>query len=334
MLNAVSPGRSESRSEFQPYCPSAVPSPLHKVTGPHFAARSIVPSSGSYGGLPQLLPPKTIDDHFFMTNEHLDVVGKTTWDRLDAFSKEQKSTSEAKHEQMLALIDKRFKQLSSGVDTVKETTSRVEECLNRVDGVTDNQRDMYATLTTVKDSIKETIPDALEEHDKKMTRMEAEMKEMKQMIQALQKSLEQKATEAKSVRQITPGGQSNTPNTAQPPFPSYDQRSQHPLPGFYGSTPEVVREAPSVMQHGMSSPPDGHNDPRLGYQNGNQWPARPGYPGRNGKEERPPYPASPYLYNGGGQYGNGYGGSGYPSYDYSGSPPDARFAFNNQGQAK
>jgi hypothetical protein len=320
MLNTVSPDRSESHGEFQLYCPSAVPSPLHKVSGPHFSAPSVAPSAGSFSAFPQLLTPKTIDDHFFMTNEHLDVVGKTTWDALEKFNKEQRSTSQAEHDEMSALINRRFKQLSSHLDTVNETANRVEVSIDRAAELADNQHNIYATVNTIKDSIKETIPEALREQDKKMTSMEAEMKEMKQIIQALQKSLEQKAAD--------------TPNTAQPPFPPHNQRSQHSIPGQYGGASELV--AQPVMQHGMSSPQDGHNDSRHGYQNGNQWAARPGYGGRSSKEERPSYPANPYLYSNGSQYSNGYGGGGggYPPFGYPASPPDQHFGFNHQGQSK
>ncbi|KAI4956234.1 hypothetical protein J4E91_000445 [Alternaria rosae] len=303
MLNAASPGRSESQGDFQLYCPSAIPSPLHKISGPPFSARASVPS-GSYSAIPQPLPPKSIKDHFFMTNEHLDVVGKTTWDALETFGKEQENISQARHDDTLALINRRFKQLSSHLDAIKETANRVETSIDRVREVADSQHNIYATVNTIKDSIKETIPDAFKEQDKKMTCIEAEMKEMKQIIQALQKSMDQKAAE--------------TSNTPQPPFPSHNQRSPHSLHGHCGNIPEVVRDLQPVMQHGMSSPQDGHSDARLGYQNGNhngnQWAARTAYAGRNGKEERPSYAANPYLYNNGGQYSSGYSGGGYPPF--------------------
>ncbi|KAI4605727.1 hypothetical protein J4E80_010510 [Alternaria sp. BMP 0032] len=323
MLNTVSPGRSESHGDFQLYCPSAVPSPLHKISGPPFSAHASVPS-GSYSAITQPLAPKTTEDHFYMTNEHLDVVGKTTWDALEKLAKDQERTSQARHDDTLALINRRFKQLSSHLDAVKETTNRVETSIDRVREVADNQHNIYATVNTIKDSIKETIPDAMKEQDKKMAIMEAEMKEMKQIIQALQKSMDQKAAEP--------------PHTPQPPFPSHNQRSPHSLPSHYGNIPEVVRELQPVMQHGMSSPQDGHNDARLGYQNGHQngnhWTARPAYAGRNGKEERPSYAANPYLYNNGGQYSSGYSGGGYPPFGYSANSTDQDFGFNNQGQPK
>lgn len=55
MLNTVSPGRSESHGEFQPYCPSAVPSPLHKVPGPQISAQLMIPSGGSCNAFPSTL---------------------------------------------------------------------------------------------------------------------------------------------------------------------------------------------------------------------------------------------------------------------------------------
>jgi hypothetical protein len=332
MLNTVSLSRSQSHGEFHAYCPSAVPSPLHKVSGPQVSARSIVPSGGSHGTFPPPFAPKTVDDHFFMTNEHLDVVGKTTWDLLETFNKQQNSASKARQQEVLALTNKHFEQFSSQLVVVKDNTGRIDACLDRVDGMTDNQHNMYTTLNTIKDSIKETIPDALKEQDKKMASMEAEMKEMKQMLQALQKSAEQKATEAKAIQQITPASQGNAANMAQPPFPSHNPRSQHSHPGYYGGNTDVVRDGHSVMPHSMTSPQDSYNDFRLGHQNGQQWAARPGYAGRNSKEERPSYTTNPYVHGMGAQY-NGYGG-GYSPYEYSPnplSPPDAHLVFNNQG---
>ncbi|KAL1796646.1 hypothetical protein ACET3X_005186 [Alternaria dauci] len=331
MLNTVSPGRSESHGEFQPYCPSAVPSPLHNVSGPLVSAQSVMPSGGSHGAFPSLFPPKTIDDHFFMTNEHLDVVGKTTWDLLETFNEKQKSMSNARQEEMLALISTRFEQISSQLVAVKENTKRID------DSIVENQQKVHASITSMSECIKETIPKAFAEQDKKMTSMEAEMREMKQIVQALQKSAEQKsaeqkATEARALQYYTPTGQGNAANTSQPPFPSHNARPQHSVQSYYGGNTEVVRDGHAVMPHNMAPLQDSHNDPRFGYQANNQWTGRPGYASRNTKEERPSYPTNPY-HNMGGQYNNGYDGS-YSSYAYSPSslsPPDQHFAFNNQG---
>jgi hypothetical protein len=268
-----------------------------------------------------------------MTNEHLDVVGKTTWDLLETLNKQQKSTSKSRQEEMLELINTHFEQFSAHLGTIKETAKRVEDCMDRADGMADNQHSICASINSVSDCIKETIPKALAEQDKKMANMEAEMKDMKQIIQALQSSVEQKATEVKAVQQSTPTGQGNAGNMPQPPFPLHNTRSQHSPPSYYGGNTEVVRGDHPVMPHSMASPQDSHNDPRLVYQSGQQWASRPGYGGRNSKEERPSYPTNPYLHNIGAQYNNGYSGS-YSSYDYSPNslgPPDQHFVFNNQG---
>ncbi|KAG9189338.1 hypothetical protein G6011_06206 [Alternaria panax] len=332
MLKTVGPGRSESHGDIQPYCASAVPSPLHRVACSQISACSVMPSGGSYGAFPPLFPPKTIDDHFFMTNEHLDVVGKTTWDLLDTLEKQHKSTSRARQEETLALINTRFEQISSQITTLDDNAKRIDKCLDRANGIVDNQQNIYASINSVSDCVKETIPKTLVEQDKKMTGMEAEMKEMRQIIQALQKSVEQKATEAKAVQQSTPPGQGNTANIPQPPFPTHNSRSQHSLPSYYGANTEVIRDGHAVMPHSMASPQDSHSDPRFGCQANNQWTTRAAYTSRNPKEERPPYLANPY-HNMGGQYNNSYDGT-YSSYAYSPdslSPPDQHFAFNNQG---
>jgi hypothetical protein len=326
MLNTVSPGRSESHGEFQPYCPSAVPSPLHKVPGPQISAQLMIPSGGSCNAFPPLFPPKTIDDHFFMTNEHLDVVGKTTWDLLETFNEKQKSTSNARQEEMLALVSTRFEQISSQLVAVKDSAKRIDDC------IVDNQQNIHASINSISDCVKETILKAFAEQDKKMTSMEADMREMKQIIQALQKSVEQKATEAKALQQYTPTGQGNAASISQAPFPSHNPRSQHSVQSYYGGNSEVIRDGHSVLPHNMVSPQDNHNDPRFGYQANNQWTTRPAYSNRNTKEDRTSYPTNPY-HNMGGQYNNGYDGS-YSSYAYSPhslTPPDQHFTFNNQG---
>ena len=75
----------------------------------------------------------------------------------------------------------------------------------------------------------------------------------------------------------------------------------------------------------MMSPQDNQSDPRLGYQ----WAGRSGFPGRNGKEDRP-YPTNPYHTNSVGHYNSPYAG-GYAPYP---SPPDQNFPFNGQGQGQ
>ncbi|EOA83221.1 uncharacterized protein SETTUDRAFT_119828 [Exserohilum turcica Et28A] len=321
MLNTASPGRSESHGDFRPHCPSAVPSPLHRAPVLVPAARAIAPPSSSFGPFPPPLAPKSIDDHFFMTNEHLDVVGKTTWDLLEMFNKQQKSVSKARHDQLAALISKHSDEMRSWFDAVKENTSQIAECMDRVDGMVSSQGNVYATLETLKDSVEEGIPKMLTEQEKKMASMEAEVKELKQMVQALHKSSEQKASEAKTGGYGAGAGQGNSPNKG------YGQG----FGGYLGAGPEAINLHDN---RGPASPPESQNDSHVGYQNGSQWGGRSGYLGRNNKEERPLYPTNPYHFaNGGGHFTTGYSGS-YSPFNYSPNAPDQQYPFNNHGQAK
>ncbi|RMZ67803.1 hypothetical protein GMOD_00003831 [Pyrenophora seminiperda CCB06] len=333
MLNNVSPDRSETRSETQsesqPLSLSAMPSPLHNVSGHIMPMRPHTMPHGTFGASPRNMP-KTVEDHFFMTNEHLDVVGKTTWDLLEGIHKYDKGKSKAKQEQLLVHIDKRTAQIKSHMDAqisktneeaaraIDDCAKRIQERTDRVVDIADNQHKAYATLSSVSESVKETIPNALAEQDKKMASMQAELSDMKQLLQGMQKMLEQKQTEAKAVQQHGAApDQSHTLNRV----------SSLGIASYTGA----ASEAGNMHENrGMIPPQDNQMDPRLGYQ----WSARSGFPSRNGKEDRP-YPTNPYHAPNGGHYNSPYAG-GYSSYNYNPSPPDQNFPFNGQGpgQAK
>ncbi|KAF1942282.1 hypothetical protein EJ02DRAFT_502973 [Clathrospora elynae] len=333
MLNTVSPGRSVSHGDFQPNCPSAVPSPLHKASGSLTPGQTVVPPHGSFSPWPQP-SPKCIDDHFFMTNEHLDVVGKTTWDLLDMFHNQQTDTSKAKHEQLVGLVEKHVEEIKGQITTVNEKADRTAD-------IAANQHKMCASLDSLKDFVKENVIKSLSEQNKKTSGIEVQMQELKQMVHTMQKLLEQKLPESKIVQQHVPTAGMSTPNTAHSPLPPPNHRPQPPLAGYYGTSTEVGRDGPPPMPHlhdnrSMSSPQDGPVDSRGGYNTpyGQQWAARPGYPGRDNKEDRTPLPATanPYHFANSGQYGNGYAG-GYSSFNFTPSPPGLHYGFN-PGQAK
>lgn len=314
--HAISPSRSESHGDFLPQCLSAVPSPLHKAPLSLPTARPVMPTNAPANPLQQPLSPRSIDDHFYMTNEHLDVVAKTTWDLLEMFNKQHRNRSRSRHDQM----NKRFDEAKLQLNALQENAVHVRERMDRVDSVMAKQDDIHATLHVLKDSAKEGIGSVLAEQGAKMASMQAEIKELKQMVQALQKTFEQKATEDKASQLSVVSAQNNTPNRA------YSQ-------GFacnHGTSSELG----NMHDHrGNMSPLDGPGDARLGYQHGHQWAARPGYLGRNGKDDRPPYPTNPYHMANGGPYSTGYAG-GYAPFGYSPGSPEQHYPFNSHGQAK
>lgn len=316
MLDNVSPIGSESHGDFRPHCLSAVPSPLHKAPVLVPIARPLVPPNVNFVPFPPPLSPKSIDDHFFMTNEHLDVVGKTTWDLLEMFSKQHKNTSKERHEELVALFNKHYDDFKSQLNKLEENVIRIHEYMSRFDSITTNHDNVYATLDLLKNNINEGIPDTLTDQGKKMASMESEIKELKQMLQVMQKSSEEKAGQLCIV-----SGQSSTPNK------SYPQ-------GFAENHGPVSDTGNVIDNRGMMSPPDVANDGRVGYQGG-QWAARAGYLGRNSKEDRPSYPTNPYHFASGGHFNAGYSGSSYSPFGYSPSSSDQQYPFNsNHGQAK
>ncbi|KAJ6196103.1 hypothetical protein J3E72DRAFT_220900, partial [Bipolaris maydis] len=311
MLDTVSPSGSESHGDFRPHCLSAVPSPLHKAPVLVPTARPLAPPNANFGPFPPHRSPKSIDDHFFMTNEHLDVVGKTTWDLLEMFSKQHKNTSKEKHDELVALTNKRYDDFKSQLNKLEENVIRIHEYMSRFDSITTNHDNVYATLDLLKNNINEGIPDTLADQGKKMASMESEIKELKQMLQAMQKSSEERAGQPCIV-----SGQNSTPNK------SYSQPQ-----GFAGNYGPVSDVGNVVDNRGMMAPPDIANDGRVGYQGG-QWAARAGYLGRNSKEDRPSYPTNPYHFASGGHFNAGYSGSSYSPFGYSPSSSDQQYPFN------
>jgi hypothetical protein len=328
MLITTTSGRSDSHVGFQPHCLSAVPSPLHRASGPLVSARSTVPSNGSVGAFaPQT--PRSIDDHFFMTNEHLDVVGKTTWDLLEKMRVQQALHFKTYEDKMMEVADRNF----------KDTESKMTSLYEKFDRFSDDQQKLLAIVDELVELVKKHEDEALAEKEKKGTNVDAQLKELKQMIQDLQKSSEDKLAESKHVQQQAVTGQVNTPNTSHSQFLPPSQRSQTSIASYYASA-EAGRESQQTVHandnRGMASFQDGHNDLRGGHPNGHgvQWSGRPGYAGRNSKEDRMPYPGTtdPYHYPTVGQYHNGYAG-GYSPYAFSPNAPEQQYPFI-QGQAK
>jgi hypothetical protein len=313
MPNAANLRASESHGDFQPRCPSAVPSPLHKAPVPMPAARPLVAPNASFGPFPPPLSPKSIDDHFFMTNEHLDVVGKTTWDLLEMFSKQHSNASKARHDELMALTKKYYDCTVLKVDAIADKINSMQESMKRLDSIARSHDNIYATLDMLKDNVSDGIPRALTDQDKRMASMEADIKELMQMLQALQNS-----SAEKTGQHAVDGEQNTTPNKG------YAQGF-----GNHGPGPDLsnLHDNRSVMP-----PLDSQNDGRIVYQNG-QWTARPGYMGRNSKEDRPSYPANPYHFANAGHYNAGYSGS-YSPFGYSPGTADQQYPFNSHGQAK
>jgi hypothetical protein len=330
MLNGVSPHRGGFDGEFQPNCPSAVPSPLHKMTSPITPMQALPIPRDLSGAFEPFRSPKTLDDHFYMTNEHLDVVGKSTWDQIETLKKEQFEAFNNKHAQLITTMEQHIDEVKMQVDSVSE----------KVDRTTEQGHNVQTKLDRLFEFIKDDVVDLLAAQDKKATSLEQSVKELQKMVQNMQKTLEQKLSEPRIGQQHGTAVSAPAANATTSPFPLPAHRSQPSLAGYYGNMTESGREGQPPMPHiqdhrsnGLAQ--DTQNDPRAGYGTnyGQHWGPRTGYPGRNGKEDRPYSGTNPYNFasNGagaGGQFSSGYSG-GYPAYN----SPEPHYGFN-QGQTK
>jgi hypothetical protein len=293
-MNDSSPGTAGTAGTFRPYCPSAVPSPLYKNDNTPVPTQSLMcsppPMMPNVMGLWGSPPSKSIDDHFYMTNEHLDVVGKTTYDILATFSKDMMTTMKSGHDHISGLVEK-------GIEELK---SEVERIGKKADDGTHRDREIGAKLDQLLDCIKGEVFDALNEQGKKAAELGMTVDELRKTVEALQQSIERLNNQSYPV---------------PAPAPS--------LGGYYGNGSGREGQAPPVplMQENVNvtNTHDAYNDTRgMGYGSGyGQGGHRGGYHGRSTREERSPYlGTNPYHFSNGGQYKSGYMGG----YSYNMSP--------------
>lgn len=298
MLNGGSPSAAGTPGTFRPHHPSAVPSPLCKNNGPPIPIQPIMCSPPPAMNLWSSPPSKSIDDHFYMTNEHLDVVGKTTYDVLATFSKDIMATIKSKHENVIGLVEKR----------VEEVKSQIEFIAQGADGNANRDREIGAKLDELLRCIKNDVAGALDEQGKKTAELEVTVKELRKTVEGLQQSMERVHSQPHPEQAMAP--------SSAPSFGSY----------WGGGAIRDVQAAPMPpMQenHNATNTQDAYNHSRAGYGSsyGQQRGHGGGFQGRSGKEERSPYlGTNPYHFGNGGQYSNGYMG-GY-SYNFSPNPAE------------
>lgn len=303
MLHGVSPQRNDSVNDFRINCPSAVPSPLHRIPSIRGGAPVQAMDSGPHipGPGPVRLPftPKTIDDHFYMTNEHLDVLGKASWDHIEAVRKALFTSASTRQTAIMNILDAHFSGIKMQIDSVSE----------KADRTTEQNHNIHTKLDELFDFIKGDVMGALSTQNKQTAALEKDVKELQKVVQNVQQALEKKHSETVASQQH--------PSAALTPAPVH--RSQTSLAGYYGNTTEAGREGQPFTQHLPSHGSNGyiqepHNDPRAAYGGsyGQQWGPRASYTGRGSKEDRPYSATNPYNFangaTGGAQYGNGYTG--------------------------
>lgn len=325
MLNGPSP-RTDSNGDFRILCPSAVPSPLHKIPGPHVAMQ---PMPRSNIGTPHAGPwasprsHKTIEDHFFMTNEHLDVVGKTTYDALDMYSKQQVSAMNAKHEQLVVLVEKHTEDLKSQISSVNE----------KADDASNKTHNVCLKLEQLEKFLKDDVVGAMMEQTKKTAEMETSFREIQKAMTHMQQTVERLSEPKPGPNDaVTTALPSSVVSSALPhAVPTH--HSQSALTGHYGNFNDAGRDEqppmPLLQDHTVSNNYDSHGDPRGNYSSNWQsqaWNGRSTYQGRNKGETASYAGTNPYHFGNGGQYGNGYM-NGYSSYNFSPSTSDQAYAY-------
>ncbi len=295
MLNSLNQGN------FVSNCASAVQSPLNNTGAPLVQSPPNPPAQGPFRPAWQPRTPNTVDEHFYMTNEHLDVVGKTTWDLLETAKQQNLKMLNSRQDQISALVEKRFEDIKSQIAASNEMAESASK----------KHDDLFGSFDKLYSYITQDIADTLASHEKKTAALETQVTELQKTVQTLRQWLEQKFTD------IKPGCPVSTFSNPNTPLPIH--RSQPVMAGYYGNGPEYVQENQSPMPNlhdNRSTAPmhETHHDHRIGHSNGygQQW-GRQGYTGRISKEDRTPY-GSPYHF--GGQFSSGYA-PGYSSYGFS-----------------
>lgn len=303
MLHGVSPNRSDSNGDFRANCPSAVPSPLHKVLVGRVPMQPMDPLVRSPEPLRLPFTPKTIDDHFYMTNEHLDVMGKSSWDHVETVRKELLESSNHMEAKVISTIETQVQELKVRIDSAHE----------KADRATEQSHDIHTKVEELVEYIKRDVMGAFAAQNKQLGDLDRDIKELHKTVNSMQQLLEQKQSENKTNQQNA--------STTLTPLPN--PHSQTSLAGYYGNLTESGREGQSQVQHMpehriSGHMQDPHNDPRTGYSGnyGQQWAPRAGYQGRGSKDDRPYSATNPYTFANGSANSTQYSG-GYSGYSYN-----------------
>jgi hypothetical protein len=324
MLDVAST-RTDSNGNFRAFCPSAVPSPLHKLNRPHVPMQPVPMLRGGNGTpiagpfVSPRTPHKTIEDHFFMTNEHLDVVGKTTYDALDSFTQRQISAANAKHEQLVVTIDKHIEGLQAQIGLVND----------KADDASNQTHNVSLKLDQLEKFLKDEAIGYMKEQTKKAAEMESSLKEMQKAMAHMQQTVE-KLSETKVPSQHSASSALATAVAHAAP----NHHSQPALNNYYDASRDDHSPMASLQHRNVSDNFDSHGDQRGNYGANWQsqaWNGRSTYHGRNKGETSSYAGTNPYQFGNGGQYSSNYM-NGYPSNYYSPTSPEQAYAYSKQSQ--
>jgi hypothetical protein len=260
-------------------------------------------------------PDRTIEEHFYMTNEHLDVVGKTTWDAVDMHTKQQISTTNTKHDQLLAMFDKYVEGLQSEISLINK---KVDEGVSQTQSV-------VSKLDQLEKFLKTEVIGAMTEQMKKTVEVESNIKETQKAMVHMQLTVD-KLSESKST--------STHPATGMMPHTTPVHQSQPALATYYGT--EASRDeqssGPTLPDRSVSGNYDAHGDARGNYSNNwhsQGWTGRSAYHGRYRGEASPYGNSNPYNLGNSGQYNTGYI-NGYPPYNHSPATSEQPYTYGQK----
>ncbi|KAJ4294014.1 hypothetical protein N0V90_007703 [Kalmusia sp. IMI 367209] len=292
--------QASSKSTLQPEHSASQLSDMLNGVSPSRADFHDFPPNGSSAGHPMFagttfpLPPRSgmpIHDHFFMTNEHIDVVAISLYDWVQSRSEQQTNVASSKHEQLKTAVEQRFEDLKSQINSVSD----------KIDHNDNQNHNISVQLDKLRDFIKTDIVDPFAKQMQKMGGLELGMKELQKAVQDLQNS----------------GAQNHAPLAG---YPSPGQRSQPSLVGFYENNSNATNSTISQMA------PSGPSESRR-YGINNQL-GRSGY-GRDTRENNYAFTSANPYHSPGGSFNNGLVGGGYQQpYNYSTMQDQQSYGYN------
>lgn len=300
MLGNIKAPKNGFNPDVYAACPSAVPSPLHRMAvqpparGP---GPMSPPQSGTSGTIGTLSDGSDILTHFYMCNEHMDTMGRTLFDLISQTGNAQMNQFAEKHKALARTLENRF----------EETKSQLTSTDQKADEVSVQNKVVIGKLDQVLDLIKGDVLEQLANQTRKNAEMEKEIKGLQKTVQELKLFVESSP----------PPVHGQPSQSGQPSFPPGlpNHRSQPSLVNFYGGPADSGRGDYTRMNHGQDMRENGHY--RYNNNNGNNpnW-YRPQTSAGENKDRGQAYPSSnPYQNHNGGQ-GNSSGGfyGGVPGY--------------------
>lgn len=259
-----------------------------------------------------------------MTNEHLDVVGKTTWDAISMHTEQQISATDTKHDQLVTVLDKHIEGLRTQFSSIG---AKADDNANRTDGI-------GLKLDQLEQFIRTELLSAMTEQTKKTTDMESSLKEIQNAMSHVQLTVEKLSASNFAPHHPTPGGLPTAGALGQGPHTAPAHSSYPALTSFYGNQGgrEEHSSMPPLPDRNVPNNFDSHGDARGNYGNNwhsHAWNGRASYHGRNRAEATPYASSNPYHPGYSGQYNTGFV-NGYSSYNLSPATPEQSYAYGQK----